>query len=60
MRTSAAIQMQDLAIEFFRQGHEPIVITQSNEINDEYEAGVMDGIQVLRLGGGGQKTGVYL
>mgnify|MGYP001242278056 CR=1 FL=1 len=60
MRTSAAIQMQDLAIEFFRQGHEPIVITPSNEINDEWEVGFMDGIQVLRLAGGiTHKSGSY-
>ena len=60
MRTSAAIQMQDLAIELFRQGHEPIVITPSNEINDEWEAGFMDGIQVLRLAvGRTYKTGSY-
>ena len=60
MRTSAAIQMQDLAIELFRQGHEPIVITPSNEINDEWEAGFMDGIQVLRLAvGRTHKTGSY-
>jgi len=44
--------MHDLAIEFFRQGHEPIVITPSNEINNEWEASFMDGIQVLRLAGG--------
>ena len=49
MRTSAAIQMHDLAIALFRQGHEPIVITPSNEINAEWEAGFMDGIEVLRL-----------
>ena len=60
MRTSAAIQMQDLAIELFRQGHEPIVITPSNEINAEWEAGFMDGIQVLRLAvGRTHKTGSY-
>jgi glycosyltransferase involved in cell wall biosynthesis len=60
MRTSAAIQMQDLAIELFRQGHEPIVITPSNEINDEWEAGFMDGVQVLRLAAGSShKTGSY-
>ena len=60
MRTSAAIQMQDLAMELFRQGHEPIVITPSNEINAEWEAGFMDGIQVLRLAAGRtHKTGSY-
>ena len=60
MRTSAAIQMQDLAIELFRQGHEPIVITPSNEINAEWEACFMDGVQVLRLAAGRtHKTGSY-
>ena len=60
MRTSAAIQMQDLAIELFRQGHEPIVITPSNEINDDWEEELIDGIQVLRLAAGSShKTGSY-
>lgn len=49
MRTSAAIQMHDLAIEFFRQGHEPIVITPSTGLNTPWETEIMDGVQVLRL-----------
>ena len=51
MRTSAAIQMHDLAIEFFRQGHEPIVITPSIGLNTPWETEIMDGVQVLRLSG---------
>jgi len=49
MRSSAANQMYDLAKEFFRQGHEPIVITPSTEINCAWESGDMDGVPVLRL-----------
>ena len=60
MRTSAAVQMKDLAIELFLQGHEPIVITPSSEINDEWESAFMDGIQVLRLSAWKtHKTGSY-
>ena len=51
MRTSAAIQMQDLAIELFRQGHEPIVITPSTEIKTAWVTEVMVGVQILRLVG---------
>ena len=49
MRTSAAIQMWDLAKELFRQGHEPIVITPSTKVSCSWEVEVMDGIKVLRL-----------
>ena len=51
MRTSAAVQMQDLAKELLRQGHEPMVITPSNEIDTKWEEIFLDGIQVLRLAG---------
>ena len=57
MRTSAAIQMSDLAKEFFRQGHQPIVITPSTKINCAWETESMDGVQVLRLAAVGKCDG---
>jgi len=60
MRTSAAIQMHDLAIEFFRQGHEPIVITPSTGLNTPWETEILDGVQILRLAGARKRdTGSY-
>lgn len=48
MRTSAAVQMRDLAIEFSLQGHEPIVITPSTELESAWKSEVIDGVEILR------------
>ena len=51
LRTSAAIQMRDLAQELLSQGHEPVIITPSSEINDLWSEEIVDGVMVLRLKG---------
>ena len=51
LRTSAAIQMRDLAQELRRQKHEPVIITPSCEISGLWEEETVDGVQVLRLPG---------
>lgn len=48
-RTSAALQMRDLAVEFLRQGIEPIVITSATDTQIPYHLTEIDGIRVLRL-----------
>jgi hypothetical protein len=48
-RTSAALQLRDLAVEFLRQGIIPIVVTSDSEIRGFSELTELDGIHVLRL-----------
>lgn len=48
-RTSAALQLRDLAVEFLRQGVVPTVITPGPEIQGLSSLGEMDAISVLRL-----------
>ena len=51
LRTSAAVQMSDLAQEFVRQGHETLVITPFEEFTSCWSIEVLDGVQVLHLAG---------
>lgn len=49
LRTSAAVQMRDLAIEVKKQGHNPIVIVPTAELDMSTSVELMDGISILRL-----------
>ena len=49
MRTSGAVQLRDLAREFVRLGHEPVVLVASPGIDQSWKLDAMDGHQVLRL-----------
>ena len=51
LRTSAAVQMSDLAREFIRQGHETLVITPSEGSISRWSIEVIDGVQVLHITG---------
>ena len=48
-RTSAALQLKDLAVEFLRQGIIPTVITSDSGVQGFSELIELDGISVLRL-----------
>mgnify|MGYP000386093631 CR=1 FL=1 len=48
-RTSAALQLKDLALEFLRQGITPTVITSDSGVLGSSELTELDGIHVLRL-----------
>ena len=48
-RTSAALQLKDLALEFLRQGITPTVITSDSGVSGFSELTELDGICVLRL-----------
>jgi glycosyltransferase involved in cell wall biosynthesis len=48
-RTSAALQLKDLALEFLRQGITPTVITSDSGMQDISALVELDGISVLRL-----------
>jgi glycosyltransferase involved in cell wall biosynthesis len=48
-RTSCAVQMRDLAVEFLRQGHEPVVIVPSDDITKGWNVSQLDGIDVYQL-----------
>jgi glycosyltransferase involved in cell wall biosynthesis len=47
--TSAAIQIRDLALEFGRQGHEPIVIVPDETLSIVYSLEKSENVEVLRL-----------
>ena len=49
MRTSAAIMLEDLAVEFKNQGHIPIVIIPDATIDSPITNTVEKGVQVLRV-----------
>lgn len=49
LRTSAAVQMRDLAVEMKRQGHEPVVLIPSVELDTAWRVDEIDGVKVLRL-----------
>ena len=49
MRTSAAVQLRDLAQELLKQGHFPTVIIPSSSLNIPWLLEDMNGVQVLRV-----------
>lgn len=49
LRSSAAVQMRDLALEFQRQGHEVTVIVPDFEAGRPWRLESLEGVQVLRL-----------
>lgn len=49
MRTSAAIQLRDLAQEFLHQGFTPTMLVPSSEIDKPWLLEDVDGVEVLRL-----------
>jgi len=49
LRTSCAVQMKDLALELFRLGHQPIVITPTDDLNNITAHDKIDGIEVFRV-----------
>jgi len=49
MRSSAAVQLRDLAHELQLQGHEPVVIVPTDGLGKAWVTEILDGVQVLRL-----------
>jgi glycosyltransferase involved in cell wall biosynthesis len=49
MRTSAAVQLRDLAIEFKNQGHEVTVIVPAADLPDAWTIDTYEGVTLLRL-----------
>ena len=60
LRTSAAVQMRDLAQEFLRQGHEPVVIVPSADLHFAWKSEMQDKVEVLRLAGTRTRDTGYL
>jgi glycosyltransferase involved in cell wall biosynthesis len=48
-RSSAAVQMRDLAAEFLAQGHHPVVLVPDETLRDSWSLETLDGVPVLRL-----------
>ena len=49
VRSSVAVQMRDLAQEFARQGHEPVMMVPDETLRRPWSLEEQDGVQVLRL-----------
>lgn len=49
MRSSAAIQLKDLSIEFAKQGYRITMILPDSGIKNDFEISDLDGVQVCRL-----------
>lgn len=49
MRTSAAVQMRDLAQEFLAQGHTPVVLVPEEGLATGWISEEIDGVEVVRL-----------
>ena len=49
LRSSGAVQMRDLAGEFLRQGHEPILLVPASTQHCAWRTESLDGVCVLRL-----------
>ena len=49
LRTSGAIQLRDLSIEFIRQGHEVTIFVASPDIDDDWRIEKIRGVRVVRL-----------
>lgn len=49
MRTSGAVQLRDLSLEFVRQGHEVTVMIPSSDLVDGWKIESWCGVQIIRL-----------
>jgi len=49
MRTSSAVQLRDLSLEFVRQGHEVTVLIPSAQQKEEWCVDIWHGIHIVRL-----------
>ena len=49
LRTSAAVQMRDLAREFAIQGHEPVVLVPDEGLQSTWALETLEGIEILRV-----------
>lgn len=49
LRSSAAVQLRDLAQELVLQGHEPVVLVPSAGLDKPWSIEIVGGVQVLRL-----------
>lgn len=57
---SSAKLMHDLAVELYRQGHEPVVIAPDENINSDYEVSYEDNIEVVRIKTGRIKSAPWI
>jgi len=49
MRTSGAVQLRDLSLEFVRQGHAATVMIPSSDLKQPWSLEDMNGVRILRL-----------
>ena len=49
LRSSGAVQMRDLSLEFVKQGHQPTVLLPSQDLNSPWSVEDWNGVQIIRL-----------
>lgn len=49
MRTSGAVQLRDLSLEFVRQGHEPTVLIPAAPLTERFRIETFNGVRIARL-----------
>ena len=49
LRSSGAVQLRDLSLEFAAQGHEPTVFVASPELNEPAQIEMWQGVRIVRL-----------
>ena len=49
LKTSGAIQLRDLSIEFVRQGHQVTIFVASPEIDEDWRIEIVKGVRIVRL-----------
>lgn len=49
MRTSGAVQLRDLSLEFVRQGYEVTVMIPASDLADDWQIESFKGVQIVRL-----------
>jgi hypothetical protein len=49
LRSSGAIQLRDLTLEFVRQGYQPTIIIPSAELEGAWQLDDWEGVQILRV-----------
>ena len=49
MRTSGAVQLRDLSLEFARQGHDVTVMIPASDLADDWQIDSLGGVQIIRL-----------
>src|SRR6266568_5040797 len=49
LRSSGAVQLRDLSLEFAKQGHETTILVAAPELEDDWRIETWNGVRIVRL-----------